>query len=76
MPPLWRVTEDIPFSGVGLDFMGPLYVKTSNDDNKVCMFTCIVTRAIHLELVHDMNTIEFLLCFRRFIAQRGNHFLL
>ena len=37
----------------------------------ICLFTCLATRAIHLELVHDMTTDEFVLCFRRFISQRG-----
>lgn len=48
-------------------------MKTNESRKKVwiCLFKCIVTRAIHLEVVHDMSSEEFLLCFRRFIAQRG-----
>ena len=48
-------------------------MKTNESKTKVwiCLFTCIVTRAVHLEVVHDMSSEEFLLCFRRFIAQRG-----
>ena len=71
--PKARVTESTPFSFVGLDYMGSLYVKINESRKKVwiCLFTCIVTRAIHLEVVHDMSSEEFLLCFRRFIAQRG-----
>ena len=46
-------------------------MKTNESRKKVwtCLFTCIVTRAIHLEVVHDMSSEEFLLCFKRFIAQ-------
>lgn len=64
---------NLPHSHVGLDYMGPLYVKTNESRKKVwiCLFTCIVTRAIHLEVVYDMSSEEFLLCFRRFVAQRG-----
>jgi hypothetical protein len=57
------VTEEVPCSRVGLDYMGPLYIKTSNK-----VWICLFTRAIHPELVHNMSTIEFLLCFRSFIA--------
>ena len=38
----------------------------------VCLFTCLVTRAIHVELMKDMTTEEFLLGFRRFISVREN----
>ena len=31
----------------------------------------MVTRAVHLELVQDMTTEEFLLAFKRFIVGRG-----
>ena len=37
----------------------------------VCLFTCAVTRAVHLELVSDSSTECFLLALRRFIARRG-----
>lgn len=75
MPPLpgIRVKEAKPFSRTGLDYLGPLYVRSSDNSKKIwiCLFTCLVTRALHLELVSDMTTEEFLLALRRFIAQRG-----
>ena len=37
----------------------------------MCLFTCLVVRAVHLELILDMTTEEFLLALRRFISQRG-----
>lgn len=67
------VSESTPFSYVGLDYLGPLYIKENKEYKKVslCLFTCLVTRAVHLEIVHDMSTSVFLLCLRRFIATRG-----
>ena len=75
MPPLprSRVREAQAFSRTGLDYLGPLNIKTGEGTNKswVCLFTCLVTRAIHLELMKDMTAEEFLLGFRRFISVRG-----
>ena len=53
--------------------MGPLYIKENNVPTKVwiCLFSCLVTRAVHLELVQDMSARTFILCLRRFIAIRG-----
>ena len=57
----------------GCDFAGPLYIKSESGQKKVwiCLFTCCVVRAIHLELVLDMTTPTFLRCFRRFVGRRG-----
>ena len=38
----------------------------------VCLFTCLVTIAIHFELLEDMSTERFLMGQRRFIACRGS----
>ena len=75
MPPLptKRVTQSSPFSHSGVDYFGPLFIKAKNENRKVwvCLYTCLVTRAIHLELMSDMSTEQFLLGFRRFLSQHG-----
>lgn len=75
MPPFprSRVSQSIPFASTGLDYLGPIYVKYDGENKKrwVCLFTCFVTRAIHLELLNDMTTEEFLYAFRRFVSIRG-----
>ncbi|KAK6741523.1 hypothetical protein RB195_009404 [Necator americanus] len=49
--PSRRVTRTLPFENIGLDYFGP---KTVHDDHKErtnvygCIFTCCVTRLIHL----------------------------
>ena len=37
----------------------------------VYLYTCLVTRAVHLELMQDISAQQFLLGFRRFIARYG-----
>ncbi|KZS22095.1 Uncharacterized protein APZ42_010840, partial [Daphnia magna] len=37
-----------------------------------CLFTCAVTRAVHLELTKTMSASDFLLAFRRISARRGS----
>ncbi|XP_026746103.1 uncharacterized protein LOC113507448 [Trichoplusia ni] len=38
----------------------------------ICLFICIVTRAIHLEAVTDLTSKGFIAAFRRFTARRGH----
>lgn len=68
-----RSSDDPPFSHTGIDFAGPLFVKSENKSDKayVCLFTCASTRAIHLELTSDLSVSSFLLLFRRFVSRRG-----
>ena len=75
MPP-WpaeRVSRSAPFQYVGLDYFGPMKVKVGEDTQKMwaCIFTCLSTRAIHLEPVMDCSASEFFHCLKRFIARRG-----
>ena len=73
--PAFRVREARPFSHTGVDFAGPLYVReiVSSTPKKVwvCLYTCCVTRAVHLDIVPDMTAEAFIRCFRRFTARRG-----
>ncbi|KRY64759.1 hypothetical protein T4A_1795, partial [Trichinella pseudospiralis] len=68
-----RLVETHAFDNVGIDFAGPLYVKEGRTISKIyiCLFTCMATRAIHLEPTSDMTTQSFLAAFRRFISRRG-----
>lgn len=73
-PPLpsVRVKDARPFEITGVDFTGALHVKKMGD-NKVyiCLFTCGVTRAVHLEVVEDLSVETFLQALRRFAARRS-----
>ena len=62
-----------PFVNVGVDYFGPFMVKIGRSRQKryVCIFTCLVMRAVHLEVSHAMTTDSFLAAFTRFVARRG-----
>jgi len=74
-PPLpsYRVEEAPPFSFTGVDFAGPLFVRGGDGVQKVwiCLYTCCVVRAVHLDLVPDLSTPAFLRSLKRFTARRG-----
>ena len=69
-----------PFSNTGVDYFGPYHVKKNRETRSTkaltkrygVIFTCLATRAIHIELAGDLSTDSFLLALRRFISRRGN----
>ena len=72
--PKERVTPNLPpFTNVGVDAFGPYQVRNYRSVHKRygLVFTCMSTRAIHLELVQSMEAESFLNAFRRFVARRG-----
>ncbi|XP_037505906.1 uncharacterized protein LOC119382270 [Rhipicephalus sanguineus] len=71
--PSHRIEPTNPFEVVGVDFAGPLLARTQDGDAKcnVALFTCAVSRAIHLELVSNITAETFILCLRRFVSRRG-----
>ena len=73
-PPLpgCRVMEAPAFTCIGLDYLGPLHMRsTSEKDQKVwiCLFTCCITGAVHFEVVPNLTAAAFLRCFRRYVAR-------
>ena len=76
-PPLpqSRVQQSKVFQFTGIDYAGPLYVRDQKNQTSskmyICLFTCAVVKAIHLELLEDQTTDAFLRAFRRFISRRG-----
>ncbi|GFX27892.1 uncharacterized protein TNCV_3083151 [Trichonephila clavipes] len=65
-----RIQVEFQFETVGINCSRPVYTK--NDEKAyISLFTCAVTRAIHLEVVSSLSIEHFILAFRRFIARRG-----
>ena len=73
--PVERLTLDPPFTHVGLDVFGP-WTRTRTRGGQVdrhwaVLFTCLCTRAVHIELIESMTTSSFINALRRFAAIRG-----
>lgn len=74
LPTSRMMAYEPPFSYTGMDLFGPFYVKHGRGTAKrwCCLFTCLNTRSVHLELVNSMDTDDFIMCLRRFINRRGD----
>ncbi|XP_045497496.1 uncharacterized protein LOC123695635 [Colias croceus] len=76
--PAMRVNQNRAFLNSGVDYAGPIYLKTSRGRGHhctkgyICLFVCMSTRAIHLEAVTDLTAQAFIAAFRRFVARRGH----
>ena len=63
-----------PFEVIGTDFAGPIYYRLSQKregKTYLLIFSCSLSRAVHLELVSNLETSTFLPCLKRLIARRG-----
>lgn len=72
--PKGRVTPDSPpFTNVGADYFGPIIVKRGRSEIKRygVIFTCLATRAVHLEVANSLDTDSCINAIRRFVSRRG-----
>ena len=72
--PSERTVGSSAFEVIGVDNAGPIpYRQAKNREKKsyVLLYTCSLSRAIHLELLLDMTATEFIHSFKMFIARRG-----
>ena len=75
--PSARVTPDIVFSNVGVDYAGPILIKLGAVRRPtvvkayIAVFVSLSVKAVHLELVSDLSADAFLACLRRFVSRRG-----
>lgn len=75
--PRHRVEMCLPFERTGVDYAGPFEVRPAGLRSRVrlkswiAVFKCMVTKAIHLELVEDLSARAFVNAFTRFSSLRG-----
>ncbi|MEL7523168.1 MAG: hypothetical protein AAGJ80_16395, partial [Cyanobacteria bacterium J06553_1] len=60
---------------MGVDYSGAIMIKEKASDTQrkvyICLFTCMASRAVHLEIACDMSAATFTNLFIRFAAQWG-----
>ncbi|XP_065085710.1 uncharacterized protein LOC135707754 [Ochlerotatus camptorhynchus] len=72
--PVARLTPYVrAFTFVGLDYFGPLTVRVGRASVKrwIALFTCMTTRAVHLEVAASLSAESCRNAIRRFVARRG-----
>lgn len=75
--PAVRLTPAPPFTYTVVDYASYFEVKISTRRNEsydkcyIAVFVCMVTKAVHLELVESLSIAAFVDAFQRFTARRG-----
>ena len=69
-----RFQEEPPFTHCGVDMFGPFHINERRNTLKRygVLFTCLLSRAVHIEMTKTLATDSFILALRRFIARRDN----
>ena len=62
-----------PFAYCGVDYFGPWLMKQQHSLVKRygCLFTCLTSRAIYIEVTMDLTTDAFINTLHRFLSRRG-----
>ena len=68
-----RLESHPPFTYCAVDYFGPFIIKENRKELKRygVLFTCMGSRAIHLETATSLETNSFLNALRRFLSRRG-----
>ena len=71
--PIDRLEPAPPFTHSSVDLFGPFYIKAGRSQKKRwgVLFTCLASRAVHIEVAPDMTTNSFINAYRKFVSRRG-----
>lgn len=75
--PKVRIALSPPFFNTGVDYAGPLLIKDKKTRGYklhkayLCLFICLSTKSVHLEVVSELTSEAFIATLRRFFARRG-----
>ena len=68
-----QVQFPVVFTNVGVKLFGPFTLIQQNKEEKpfICLFSCLVTRAVHLEVIEDLTTTTDMTANRVFFVRLG-----
>lgn len=72
-----RLHAEYPFCNTAVDYAGPITIADRKGRGcklqkaYICIFVCLATRAVHIELVTDLTSQGFLAALDRFVSRRG-----
>ena len=72
--PVHRLAEAPPFTYCGAHMFDPFVIKQRRNEIKSyrAIFTCMTSRAVHIEITHSLDSASFIQALRRVFAYRGN----
>ena len=70
--------QSLSFETTSVDYLGPVLLKLISNDidsnnfykSQIVLFTCTITRAVHLEVVPNLTASSFICALKRFISRR------
>ncbi|XP_041983271.1 uncharacterized protein LOC121736254 [Aricia agestis] len=73
LPPERLAHNQPPFTALAVDYFGPMQVTIGRRHEKRwgALYTCLTTRAVHLELVPSLSASSMIMSLRRMMSRRG-----
>ena len=71
LPKEWLNGINYSFQNTGVDYFGPFKVEflRKTIEHWCCLFTCLTTQAVHIEVVDGLDTDACMMAITRFMAR-------